>query len=99
VGQQVSEFTLSHFGFGQQSDRIGQAAKIIQKRSVKLLGIYDIIYAILPDETCHFFIDGFVEKFFPSFEFLLGWFGVLLHFFSPDSFVDLELPNPDESEK
>jgi len=81
MGQQVSEFTLTHFGFGQQSDRISQAAKIIQKRPVKLLGIYDIIYATLSYEIFHFYIDRFVEKFFPSFEFLLGLFGVLLHFF------------------
>jgi hypothetical protein len=81
VGQQVPEFTLSHFGFGQQSDRIGEAAKIIQKWPVKLLSVDDIIYAILPPETLHFYIYGFGEKFFPSFEFLLGLFGVLLHFF------------------
>jgi hypothetical protein len=81
VGQQVPEFTLAHFGFSQQSDRIGEAAKIIQKWPVKLLSVDDIIYAILPLETFYFYIYGFGEKFFPSFEFLLGLFGVLLHFF------------------
>jgi hypothetical protein len=83
VGQQVPEFTLPHFGFSQQSDRIGEAAKIIQKWPVKLLSVDDIIYAILPLEILHFYIYGFGEKFFPSFEFLLGLFGVFLHFFSP----------------
>jgi hypothetical protein len=91
VGQQVAQLTLSDFGFGQQSDRIGQAAKIIQKRPIELLGIYDIINAIMSDEILHFFIHGFVDKFFPSFELLLGLLGVLFHCFSPDYFFKLTI--------
>jgi hypothetical protein len=81
VGQQVSEFTLSHFGFGKQSDHIGQITKGVQKSPVKLLGINDIKDTSVLLKRFQFFIDRFGNKFFPSFEFLLGLFGVFFHFF------------------
>jgi hypothetical protein len=79
MGQQVAKLALSHFGLRQQPDRIGEAAKVIQEGSIKLLGIDDIVNAVSTFKTVYLFINGPVEKFFPSFELLLSLFGISLH--------------------
>jgi hypothetical protein len=91
VGQQVAQLALSHFGFGQQSDRIGKAAEVVQKGAVELLGIYDVIYAIAAFERIHLLVHGFVEKLLPSLKFLLSLFSVFLHFILPIGF-EVALP-------
>jgi hypothetical protein len=88
VGQKVSELALTHFGLGQQSNHVGQIAKIIQKISVKLLSINDVINPVFAFKILQFLIDGFVKKFFPSFEFLLGLFCVFLHFLLLHGYAD-----------
>ncbi len=79
-GKRCLQLALTHFGLGQQSNHIGKIAKVIQKISVKLLGINDVKNSALTFKILQFLIDGFVKKFFPSFEFLLGLFCVFLHF-------------------
>jgi hypothetical protein len=81
VGQKVPELALAHFGFGKQSNHVGQIAQRVQEFSIKLLGIDDIKDASVLFKRLQLFINGFADKFFPSFEFLLGLFGVFLHFF------------------
>jgi hypothetical protein len=83
VGQKVSELALAHFGFGEQSNHVGQITQRVQEFSIKLLGIDDIKDASVLLKRLQFFINGFADEFFPSFEFLFGLFGVFLHFFSP----------------
>jgi hypothetical protein len=76
----MSELTLTYFGLGQQSNHIGNIAKVIQKISVELLGIDDVVNSVPAFKIHQFLIDGFVKKLFPAFEFLLGLLCVLLHF-------------------
>jgi hypothetical protein len=88
VGQKVSELALSHFGFGEQSNHVGQITQGVQKSPVKLLGINDIKDTSVLLKRFQFFINGLADKFFPSFEFLLSLFGVFFHFFLLPNTVD-----------
>jgi hypothetical protein len=66
VGQKVSEFALSYFGFGKQSNHVGQTTKGVQEFSIKLLGINDIKDTSILLKRFQFFINGFANKFVPS---------------------------------
>ena len=79
MGQEMPEMVLAQFGFCQQSNHITQSAHAVQKRSVKLLGKYNVDQSPVRLEKPIFFIGRFFVKFFPSHVGLLGGLGKFFH--------------------